>query len=573
MMSLSKKIGYIKENPRAWQTLEKLKAKILAMTPYIYMVSEDETRVLSLISRYVANPLKKRVVIWSCYRGLLDGSGGHIEENQSLRNLPSALEWISGDSPPNQFSGTLYIMLDAHPFISIPVARQLRDMYVSIMTGSTKQKTTMGATKNILFLSGRLAHMSNGITSGLEPSLQTEVDVIDFPLPSREELGKSISSIVSTASKAMEGKNTSVKMYNPEEIEGFARALQGLTKVEALRAVSECFREKGFSLSVPSLLEKKKQVVKRDDVMEIIDSPPPMDQVGGLENIKEYVEMYRNQFSQKAEKFGVQPIRGLLIIGVCGTGKSLIAKAIASYWQLPCLRLDLGRVFSGIVGNSEQKIRKAIRVCEAVAPALLFLDEAEKQMSGTKSSNFSDAGTASRVFGTLLTAMEEGLKGVVSVATCNDISSLPPELIRRFDEVFFVDLPSAGIREDIFKIHLAKRKQSPEKFDLEELVKVTNRFTGSEIEKIVKQGIAKAFSRDEQLGIGHMLESARETRPISSIMKEQIKELRDWAKDRARPAHKEDETTHKFMEVNPGLSVEDIVAKSVVKKENDESIN
>lgn len=226
-------------------------------------------------------------------------------------------------------------------------------------------------------------------------------------------------------------------------------------------------------------------------------------------------------------------------IVVHNCGKSLIAKAVASTWKIPLLRLDIGKVMAGVVGASEEKMRQVIQQVEAVAPCLLWIDEIEKSLSGTKSSNNSDGGTLSRVFGTLLTAMEERMENVVTIATANDIQALPPELIRRFNEVFFVDLPTDQEREDILKIHLSKRGRDIEKLGINKdaFIKATVGFTGSEIEKAVKEAIAKAFVENKvDIDESCLLAAAEGTKPISQIMKEQIDTIRHWAENRARLA-------------------------------------
>jgi len=235
------------------------------------------------------------------------------------------------------------------------------------------------------------------------------------------------------------------------------------------------------------------------------------------------------------------PYRNFVANGVIvhNCGKSLISKTISSEWKLPLLRLDVGKVMQGLIGSSEQNMRQAIAQAESCSPAVLWLDEIEKSLSGTKSSNHSDGGTLARVFGTLLTAMEEGMKGVVLIATANDIQALPPELIRRFDEVFFIDLPTPEEREEIFTIHFRKKGRDVKKLKLnmEKIIKASHKFTGSEIEKVVKESIARAYhSKKKDVTTKDVIGAIEDTRVIAVVMKEQIDKIRDWAKDRARYA-------------------------------------
>ena len=230
--------------------------------------------------------------------------------------------------------------------------------------------------------------------------------------------------------------------------------------------------------------------------------------------------------------------KGLLLVGVQGCGKSLTAKAVASQWKLPLLRFDLGKVFSGLVGSSEENIRKAIKLAESIAPCILWIDEIEKGLSGFASSNFSDAGTAARVFGTFITWLQEKTKPVFVIATANDISQLPPELLRkgRFDEIFFVDLPGSEERKEIFRIHLEKRYRSPKHFDLDLLPNYSEGFSGAEIEQVIISALYDAFEHGRPLTTHDLVKSLQETVPLSRTMAEHISALREWSKTRARSA-------------------------------------
>ena len=247
---------------------------------------------------------------------------------------------------------------------------------------------------------------------------------------------------------------------------------------------------------------------------------------------------------KKARDFGLQEPKGLLLLGVPGCGKSLTAKSIASFWNMPLLRLDIGKVYQGLVGSSEDNIRKAIATAEAVAPCVLWVDEIEKGLSGVQSSSSTDGGVTSRIFSTILTWMQEKTSPVFVVATANNINLLPPELLRkgRFDEIFFVDLPTAQERENIFSIHLQKKDQDPSKFPMELLRKKTDGFNGAEIEECIKEAMFAAYVQNPEnpkLEAAHIIESIEKTVPLSTTMKEQIANLRGWAKTRAKNASEE----------------------------------
>ena len=247
-------------------------------------------------------------------------------------------------------------------------------------------------------------------------------------------------------------------------------------------------------------------------------------------------------FSERARQFGLPAPRGLLLLGVPGGGKSLVAKATANLWQLPLLRLDMGKVFSQMVGSSEENIRSALRLAETVSPAVLWLDEIEKGLAGTISSHRSDAGTTARVFGSFLVWLQEKTEPVFVIATSNNINLLPPELLRkgRFDEIFFVDLPSQREREEIFGIHLAKRHRDPDRFDLVQLARETDGFSGAEIEQVIIAALYDAFDDSErELNMDGLKHAITATVPLSRTMREQVNGLRNWARTHARQASRD----------------------------------
>jgi SpoVK/Ycf46/Vps4 family AAA+-type ATPase len=254
--------------------------------------------------------------------------------------------------------------------------------------------------------------------------------------------------------------------------------------------------------------------------------------------LKEWLAKRALAFSERARRFGLPEPRGLLLLGVQGAGKSLIAKAVASQWQLPLLRLDLGRMFSQLVGSSEQNMRTALRLAESVAPCVLWLDELEKGLAGAASSHLSDAGTTARVFGSFLTWMQEKTSPVFVIATSNDISILPPEALRkgRFDEIFFIDLPASDERREIFAIHLAKRGRDPLAFDLNTLARQSEGFSGAEIEQAVISGLYDAFEADRELDNDDLLCNLNNTVPLSHTFEAHIGALRNWARSHARSA-------------------------------------
>jgi SpoVK/Ycf46/Vps4 family AAA+-type ATPase len=262
-----------------------------------------------------------------------------------------------------------------------------------------------------------------------------------------------------------------------------------------------------------------------------------------MELLKEWLEKRTESFTDRAREFGIPAPKGVLLLGVQGCGKSLIAKAIAAEWNLPMLKLDVGRIFGSLVGQSEENIRRAIKVAESVAPCVLWADELEKGFAGSGSSGVSDGGTTARVFATFLTWMQEKTAPVFLIATANDVSALPPEMLRkgRFDEIFFVDLPDGPEREQIFRIHLQKRKRDPKKFKLKDLAARTEGYSGAEIEQIVVGALFLAFDAKRDLTQKDLVAEIEAVVPLSTMMREEIDELRTWAQMRTRPASKRDD--------------------------------
>jgi SpoVK/Ycf46/Vps4 family AAA+-type ATPase len=261
-----------------------------------------------------------------------------------------------------------------------------------------------------------------------------------------------------------------------------------------------------------------------------------------MELLKEWLEKRTKSFTDSAREFGIPAPKGILLLGVQGCGKSLLAKAVAAHWNLPLLKLDVGRIFGSLVGQSEENIRKAIAVAESVAPCVLWADELEKGFAGVGGSGVSDSGTTARVFATFLTWMSEKTAPVFMIATANDVTALPPEMLRkgRFDEIFFVDLPDLEERKEIFAIHLKKRNRPVENFDLQELAQKTRGFSGAEIEQVVVGALYIAYDAGRELGQADLLEEAKNVVPLSVMMSEDIAELRQWAALRTRPASTQD---------------------------------
>jgi SpoVK/Ycf46/Vps4 family AAA+-type ATPase len=284
---------------------------------------------------------------------------------------------------------------------------------------------------------------------------------------------------------------------------------------------------------------EKKQLIRRNGILEYIEEEATLEQVGGLEELKRWLRQRSQAFTERARQYGLPQPKGMLILGVPGCGKSLIAKTTSRLWELPLLRLDMGRVYDGsTVGRSEANLRSALKTAESIAPVILFIDELDKAFAGSAGSADSDGGTSSRIFGSFLTWMQDKTSPVFVMATANRVDKLPGEFLRkgRFDEIFFVDLPNLEERREIFRIHLARRRPAIDRFDLDQLAKVSEGFSGAEIEQAVIAAMYDAFAQDREFTQLDIIAAVKATLPLSRTMTEQVTALRDWAKHRARPA-------------------------------------
>ena len=290
------------------------------------------------------------------------------------------------------------------------------------------------------------------------------------------------------------------------------------------------------------IIEEKKNIIQQSGILDFYHTKDTIEQIGGLDNLKNWLKQRRSAFTLKARDYGLPTPKGLLILGIQGTGKSLTAKAVSSLWHLPLLRLDIGKVFGSLVGESESKIREALSYAEAISPCILWMDELDKAFNGIGGTQ-GDSGTSARVFGTFLTWMQEKEKPVFIVVTANDIANLPPEMLRkgRFDEIFFVDLPNNNEIKEIYRIHIEKTLRDSHEYNLIHLVNASSGFTGAEIEQAIIDAMYSAYVRDEEYTTDDILTAIKNTVPISVLMKERIDELRQWARSRARFASVGDE--------------------------------
>lgn len=500
-----------------------LETLIRARYPIIYVVSWEERRVEETL-REICQRRGKKMLLWTYTTGM----AGNVASRDPL----AALDYIMG--APDQ---SVFVLKDFHPFIAdVAVTRRLRDLVYALKTSY----------KTLIILSPLLK---------LPPELEKEITVVDYQLPTLGDLDRLLEGIVQSVRS-----NPQIRTdLTPLEREQILKAASGLTSNEAENVFAKSLVEKrGFDVDV--ILSEKEQIIRKSGILEYFPASEAFANVGGMDLLKGWMSERTASFTEEARKYGLPEPKGILLLGVQGCGKSLAAKAISSLWKLPLLRLDVGKIFSGIVGSSEENMRKAIATAESVSPAILWLDELEKGFAGTQSSPFSDGGTTSRVFGTFITWLQEKQAACFVVATSNDVSQLPPEMMRkgRFDEIFFVDLPAAPERAEIVGIHLKKRNRDPKQFDLDAIAEATMGFSGAELEQLVVAALFSAFGEGaRELTTDDLLKAAGETVPLSVTMREGIQRLREWADTRARPASSaqaEDADQLAQLEPFPGFS-------------------
>jgi ATP-dependent 26S proteasome regulatory subunit len=481
---------------------------IKARYSLIWITSPEENRVEEAL-RKLCVEREMRLEVWSITEGFKT-----IANGQGTRDVKDPMKAI--DHVLRAEGRALFVLRDFHPFLKEPaVVRRLRD-------AATELRKTK---KSLLVLSP---------VTKIAPELEKSISaVLDWDLPNRLEIEAAARKVLPNLPAATQQEIESDPTYMERVVEG---AL-GLTLVEAENVFAKsAVRTHTFDLE--TILEEKKQIIRKSGLLEYYEHREEFSDVGGMEILKDWLVKRRNAFSSRARDFGLPLPKGILLIGVPGTGKSLTAKAVGALWQMPLLRLDVGKIFGGLVGSSEENIRSVIKTSEAIAPAILWIDELEKGFSGTASSGQTDGGTTSRVFASFITWLQEKTTPVFVIATANNVHQLPPELLRkgRFDEIFFCDLPDREDRQQIIDIHVRKKKRDPGQFDMDKLLEATVDFSGAELEQAVVAALYDAFDSGNDLTTDGLLHTLREMVPLAITMREQIETMREWARTRARMA-------------------------------------
>jgi ATP-dependent 26S proteasome regulatory subunit len=531
--------------------LERLKVLINSSTPIVIMETVEELRAVSLV-RAACSELNMAVFEWTIADGLVrSGSNAPAVPAQPYARaaaLPqgssegdrlarSVLSSYAGDAAAAAAKASVYnstdpvqalanletmtleavfVLKDFHRHMDNPVVvRRLRDV---------GQK--FSANRRTLVLTAPSVEMP--------PELASLVEFLDLPLPDQPRLRE----IIRETYTRLAGTHTLKLQLDANGVDAMAANLRGLTEEEADRAISQTLVAR-LALSadcITDVLDAKKSLLKRSQMLEFVEAKDNMASVGGLENLKNWLRQRQGAWDDHARDFGLEAPKGVIILGVQGCGKSLCARATAGEWKLPLVKFDTAAVYDKFIGETEKRIQKVFKVAEGLAPCVLWIDELEKVFAGSGPDSASaDAGVSARLLASFLSWMQDRKAPVFVAATCNNVTVLPPELIRkgRFDELFFVDLPSQEERKQIFAIQLTKRKRKPEDYDLDRIVEAAKGFSGAEIESAVQGAMYAAFSRKQELSNEDLLTALSSTVPLSVTRAEEIATLRDWVKDRA----------------------------------------
>jgi SpoVK/Ycf46/Vps4 family AAA+-type ATPase len=497
--------------------IEELEVLVRARYPLIYIVSSEEGRVQE-IANQVADRRQKKLFCWSCTTGILPA--GTSVPSRAGRQAATMDPSAALDQVIAQVEPAVFLFKDFHPFLAKgqpTIIRKLKEISLHLKN----------SLKTVIIVSSVLE---------IPAELDKEITVLNLPLPGREELAILLDEV---NTQMLELKQIQIDLAAADR-EKILQASLGLTLMEAENVLAKIIVKKGglSAEDIPEIIAEKRQIVRKSGLLEYCSSAETFESIGGLDNLKNWLRKRAEAFTDEARAFGLPVPKGILLLGVQGCGKSLCAKAVSRLWQLPLLRFDMGKMFNSLVGSSEENVRKAIAVAESVAPAILWVDEIDKAFAGSQASGMADGGTTARVFATFLTWLSEKTAPVFVVATANDISQLPPELLRkgRLDEIFFVPLPDAKERAEIFGIHLLKRARDPQAFNLHELASTSVDFSGAEIEAVVVGALHDAFHERRELTQEDLTACIRETVPLSRTMDTQLDRLREWAKGRARDA-------------------------------------
>lgn len=496
-------------NPAAKR--DELRLLINSRHPIITVETSEELRVEELLAQ-VAAELDVPFFVWSVTSGLFRrGQDQPMYETEDPDKALASIAQIRGDA--------IFLLRDLARHLDEPrILRRLRELAAS-------------------FREVRRSMVISSPVMKIPRELEDDVVAFHLALPDTNLLLRMVQLTIAQMGAQPRFRNE----LDAEGIRALAQSLAGLTLDEARRTLTKCLmeRNKADARTCADVLEAKRTSLKQEGVMEYLKSDSKFSDVAGLDRLKEWLRKRRGALSEEGRKFGLEPPKGILITGVQGCGKSLCAKAVAGEWGLQLARLDAGALYDKYIGESEKRLRKSLEIAEQLAPLVLWIDEIEKGFAATGASADVDAGLTQRILATLLTWLQDRTGGVFLVATSNNISALPPELLRkgRFDEIFFVDLPDVRARVELFSIHLVRRGRDAAQFDLEGVAADSEGFSGAEIEQVIVAGLYTAFSSNQQLSTEILLAEIKATLPLSVTRREAVAELRAWARERAVPAN------------------------------------
>jgi hypothetical protein len=492
---------------------ERLQQLIIARHSCVAVSTNDEPYMLSLL-RQIASERGVELWVWSVTLGWRDGLTADTPPIPETDHPAAAMYYVA-NLPPK---ARIYVTLD--------------------LAGHLKDERTMRATREALqkidVFGGTLVMLDANPLEALPPAVAGLATRFEVSFPDTRELE---SLIRQTVRRVSEERSVEVSLSRAE-LDAIVRNLAGLDRRQARQIILDVILDDSRfdATDIPRILAKKRRAIGGGP-LEHVEAPVSIDEIGGLRRLKQWLLARQNCLCESAKEFGLPAPRGVLMLGVQAAGKSLSAKAVATAWQRPLLRLDAGNLYDRFIGESEKRLRDALHQAERMAPVVVWIDEIEKGFASA-ASHSSDGGLSKRMFGTLLTWMQEHTAPVFLVATANDIAALPPELLRkgRFDEIFFVDLPDLEARHAILTVHFKKRNRDPKKFDLDSLAEASTGFSGAEIEQAIVGAMHAAFDAKTELSTDHVLGSLKNSPPLSVTMAESIAGLRKWSQGRCVPA-------------------------------------
>lgn len=491
------------------QILQDLKKFILSKASIVYLLSDEEDRVESLLKELVATfQPKPKFYVWNPFYGL-------IGENERIENSRDPLDAL--DKVMQRSDQAFYLFEGLHPMMKTDplILRKLKDLHRSFRN----RYATLFILAPVLILS---------------EELRRDMIVYELPLPDTTEVERILLSVISASPQASQ----LMESLTPEWKDRLIKAALGLSLDQVARAFRSALIGRGTvdASLIDALVDEKGQLIRKSGILNFVRNIPTIDDIGGLENLKDWLKKRTQVLSSEGRSFGLQLPKGVLITGLSGCGKSLCAKAFASFWGVPLLHLDMARLYDGTIGEPEKALQVSLRTAESVAPSVLWIDEIEAGIS--IQSQKAGGGTQSRVFASFLTWMQEKVTFVFIAATANVIELLPPEVLRkgRFDQIFFVTLPNPQERKAIFSIHLKKNGADLSRFNLDMLIKVTEGFNGAEIEQAVNGAMIEAFNSARPINEQDLVISAGNIVPLSTTMREEIGRMERWAYNRAIPA-------------------------------------